>query len=107
MYESSSGDYYFIDGAKNWTDANTYCGTYYNSKLAEIYTYEQFQDIHNGFPDVYESRWIGLNKISSSDWIWNYNNSNILNGFTAWRVFAREPNGDGSCVHIGLAISWN
>eukprot|EP01084_Bolivina_argentea_P284683 487975_1 len=87
--------YVFINQRVTYDQAASYCQINCNSELASIHSQQQFDQILAVWTDRSTGAWIGLEKKLS---VWQWNDGTPFD-WSKWG--SGEPNGDGSCGHLG------
>ncbi|KAL6481105.1 hypothetical protein MHYP_G00091850 [Metynnis hypsauchen] len=94
--------YHFVNGSKNWTEAQSYCRQNYTD-LATINNMEEMKKLNSTLNDKARSFvWIGLNRGDTGKWLWSLADESFYREGDTYRNWnSGEPNnarGNEYCV---------
>ncbi|XP_066513083.1 snaclec A8-like [Hoplias malabaricus] len=104
--------YVFVNEAKTWTEAQSYCRQNYTD-LATINNMEEMKNLNTTLKDkTTSSVWIGLNRGNTGRWLWSLADEDkvvLVNLTLTWKDalrYCREHHVDLVSVHSGEVQSW-
>uniref|UniRef100_A0A3Q4H920 C-type lectin domain-containing protein n=1 Tax=Neolamprologus brichardi TaxID=32507 RepID=A0A3Q4H920_NEOBR len=91
-------EFYLINGAKIWADAQSYCRRNYTN-LATIGSQDDMQRLVNmvSASGVTAEMWIGLTQTGPAAWLWSVGETQISDGVVEYSNWASLPSSTDNC----------